>query len=396
MAKSNAFKLKKHSKIPKIYMDYGAGADANASSVHTMGVEAKKILEKARGEVASVLHSRNDEMIFTSGGTEGNNIAIQGLVLSLQNKKDSKILPHVIITNIEHPSVLETCKMLEKRNMIQLSVVEVETNGIIDPKKIKKELRNNTALVSVMYANNEIGTIQPINEIAKEVRHFRKNKKIDSVFPLLHTDAVQAVNYLDLNVEKLGVDMLTLSGSKIKGAGRVGALFKKRTVDLVPVFYGGDQEMGLRPGTENLTAISRFAKALKNSQAQKQKEGDRLKKLKNYFINKLSKIPLGGGVIINGNTENSLPHMVSITFSKIPNELLVIELSAKGVMCSSKSACKSSQKGGSYVIQAINPNLDPEIGAVRFSFGKDTKKEDIDYTIKVLKDILSKLKKWYS
>jgi cysteine desulfurase len=396
-------------------MDYAASVSPNPSSIHVLGVQAKMKLQNARAEVANILKARPEEIIFTSGGTESNNLAIQGVVLAWQEKK----LPHIITTNIEHPSVLETFKMLQKRKLAEISIVSVEKNGIVDPKKIKKELKRNTVLVSVMYVNNEIGIIQPIKEIAKEIRYFRKTcqnvflnglagvgdpgnrgpekKFSDRFFPIFHTDAVQAANYLDLNVEKLGVDLLSLSGSKIEGAGRVGVLYKKKSVSLAAIFSGGDQEIGLRPGTENLLEILKFSKALKLAQENKEKESKRLIQLQNYFFNKLhhSNILTNIGMIINGDQENRLPNNINITFPKIPSDLLVLELSAKGIMVSSKSACKSSQKEGSYVIQAIRPESDIEIGGLRFSLGKNTTKFDIDYTVKVLVEILKKLKKWY-
>ena len=373
MSKSN-----KKQKI--IYMDYAASVSPNPNSIHSSGLNAKKSLEKARKEVGAVLGARSEEIIFTTSGTEGNNLAIQGVVYSTQ-----KEIPHIITTNIEHPSVLETFRLMQKRKFAEISIVPVEENGIVDPKKIKKEIKNNTVLVSVMYANNEIGTIQPIKEIAKEIRYFNKINYKKVIF---HTDAVQAVNYLDLNVEKLGVDLLTLSGSKIEGAGRVGVLYKKKGLALAPVFGGGDQEQGLRPGTENLPEILKFSKALKQMQAIKEKEVKRLTTLRDYFIKKIN-------MEVNGDMQNRLPNNINITFPNIPSDLLVVELSVKGIMASSKSACKSSSTEGSYVIKAINPEMKNEIGGVRFSFGKQTTKKDIDYTIKSLSEILKKLKKWY-
>ena len=387
--------------MKKLYMDYAASAEPNPSSIHEFGMLAKKKLEYARAEVAGILSARKTEVIFTSGGTEGNNLAIQGVIFANQGKKD---LPHIVTTNIEHPSVLETCKLLEKRKLAELTIVAVEVNGIVDPRKIKKAIKPHTVLVSVIYANNEIGTIQPIREIAKEIRHHRKNNTGSSNV-VLHTDAVQAVNYLDLNVEKLGVDLLTLSGSKIKGAGRparnassiasaggVGVLYKRSGVNIENIFGGGDQEMGLRPGTENLAEILKFSSALKKMENIKEKESKRLTILRDYFLKKILKL----GCIINGDAQNRLPNNVNVTFPKILSDLLVIELSAHGVMASSKSACKSSSSAGSYVIKAIRPDADAEIGGLRFSFGVDTKKADIDYVLKALIHILNKLKKWYN
>jgi cysteine desulfurase len=243
-----------------------------------------------------------------------------------------------------------------------------------------------------MYANNEIGTIQPIKEIAKEIKHFNKINK-NKVF--FHTDATQAVNYLDLNVEKLGVDLLSLSGTKIEGAGRVGVLYKKSRVALAPIFGGGDQEVGVRPGTENLPEILKFSKALKLVQDAKEKEVKRLTKLRDYFITSLEEFK-EGVPFINGDLEYRLPNNVNITFSKIPSDLLVVELSEKGIMASAKSACKSGESGGSYVIKAICKKPDGEIGGIRFSLGQETTKKDIDYTVKALSEILNKLKKWYN
>ncbi|KKQ85976.1 MAG: Cysteine desulfurase [Parcubacteria group bacterium GW2011_GWF2_38_8] len=410
MPKSNLFRDIRTGKFKKIYLDYAASVEANPSSIHAVGLEAKKELENARVEVANVLGARSEEIIFTSGGTESNNLAIQGIVnaweLGSQKGAELPKLPHIITTNIEHPSVLETCKMFQKRKQAEISIVPVEENGIIDPKKIKKKIKANTVLVSVMYANNEIGTIQPIREIAREIKHYRKVSGKDSPsvaeglsFPIFHTDAVQAANYLDINVQKLGVDLLSLSGSKIQKAGRVGILYKKKSTPLAAIFGGGHQEQGLRPGTENLPEILKFSKAFNSVQKNKEKESKRLTQLQNHFIKKIrkvSKVGLGTEIIINGDLENRLPSNINITFPKIPSDLLVIELSAKGVMVSPKSACKSLDSGGSYVIQAIHPELDPAVGGVRFSFGQGTTKADIDYTIKVLKQILLKLKKWYN
>jgi len=440
--------LKSTKKNKEIYLDYAASILPNPSSIHKYGVEAKRNLENARMTVAKILSAHVGEIIFTSGGTESNNLAIQGMVYAPEEQgffrssekiprpfKNLTLLPHIITTNIEHPSVLETCKMLEKRKLAEISIVSVESNGIVDPKKIKKEIKKNTVLVSVMCANNEIGTIQPIKEIAKEIRHYRKGRSAsleawgrdgasprnfltkkypyskEALLPILHTDAVQGANYLDLNVEKLGVDLLSLSGSKIIGAGRVGVLYKRNSAPLLPMWGGGDQEGGLRPGTENLPAIIKFANAFELAQKMKKKEVLRLTKLRDYFILKLLSIfsseEFGLAVrrekkkttvilTINGDLKNRLPNNINITIPNIPSDLLVLELSARGIMASAKSACKSDDGKASHVIKAINPKIKETDGSLRFSLGRQTKKADIDYTIKALKEILKKLKKWYN
>jgi len=411
MFKSNKTNKGKSKIDREIYLDYASSVDPNPSSIHNLGVKARRKLENAREKVANVLSARPSQVIFTGGGTESNNIAIQGVIWRIKNKK---IPPHIITTNIEHPSVLDTYKILEAQGLVTMSIVPVETNGIVDPKKVKKEIKENTVLVSVMYANNEIGTVQPIKEIAKEIRHFRKNKSTENaeallrqtclskasarMYPLFHTDAVQAANYLDLNVDRLGVDLLTLSGSKIENGGKVGVLYIKSPDMLVKVFGGGDQEMGLRPGTEDVEGVVNLANAIEYTQKIKDKESNRLLVLRKYFLEKLVKLSssnLDKELLINGDLEDRLPNNVNITIPNIPSDLLVIELSARGIYISAKSACKSGDGKISHVIKAINPEIKETDGSLRFSFGRDTTKADINYTIQSLSDVLIKLKKWY-
>lgn len=386
-------------------MDYASSYSPNPGSIHKKGVEVKISLENARKKTAQILEVLPKEIFFTSGGTESNNLAIQGLINVCgrpSSATSTKILvsnthkPHIITTNIEHPSVLYTCTALVNKGMIELSIVAVEKNGIVDPKKIKKEIKKNTILVSVMYANNEIGTIQPLREIAKEIRHYRKHNKTE--FPYFHTDAVQATNFLNISPLYLGVDIMTLSGAKILGGNHVGLLYKKHSVKLEPIFYGGNQEMGLRAGTENTEAIVLFVKALENIQKTKEKESLRIHKLQKYFLQKLlhSHIVKNVDISFNGDLENRLPNNVNFTVKNIPSDLLVLELDARGVYVSSKSACREGDGKASYVIKAINRDLKETDGSLRFSFGFDTKKSDIDYICKSLEDIFFKLKKWYS
>lgn len=404
-------------KTPKIYLDYASSAlsaSSNPSAIHELGLKEKNKLENARGTVANILNAHKNEIIFTSGATESNNLAILGLV---QNFKQHFKLPHIVTTNIEHSSVLEVFKHLEKTKQAEVTFVEVESNGIVDPKKIKKSLKKNTVLVSVMYANNEIGTIQPIREIAKEIRHFNKNRKKQSFFrsselpvPLparpfknflfpvfIHIDATQAVNYLPISIPQLGVDMMSFNSAKIYGPKGVGVLYVKKNTPINPIMFGGDQEFGLRPGTENVALAEELASALLITEKIKEKEVKRLTKLRDYFIVKLHEMSKTVfDIVINGDTKNRLPNNVNITIPNIPSDLLVIELSARGIMASVKSACKAGDDKASYVIKAINKNIKEEDGSVRFSLGRETTKADIDYTVKSLSEILNKLKKWYS
>jgi cysteine desulfurase len=413
----------KKSKI--IYMDHASSSlssGANPSAIHDMGMREKSKLENARKKIAGILGVSSKEVFFTSGATESNNLAILGLVhtcelfnffgprvahsdiseknelnqtlknLKAHKNKEKNIKPHIITTNIEHSSVLEVCKYLERTNRAEVSFVEVEENGIVDPKKIKKEIKKNTILVSVGYANNEIGIIMPLREIAKEIRYFRKTQK--TKFPYFHTDAVQAMNYLPLQVEKLGVDMLSFNGAKINGPKGVGVLVVRKNIELSPIMFGGSQEMGLRPGTENVSSIELLAKALEKTEKEKDKEVKRISSLQKYFINKIKKI--NKNILINGDVENRLPNNINITIPNIPSDLLVVELSARGIMVSAKSACKAGDGKASYVISAINKNTKETDGSLRFSLGKENNKENIDFVVSSLKDILKKLARWYN
>ncbi len=382
-------------------MDHASSAEVSApnpSAIHGLGIKEKNKLEGARATIADVLGAHSDEIIFTSGATESNNLAILG---ASQNQTFSQVLgspgpqpgpdhskkfgfvKHIITTNIEHASVLEAV-----RHRGNFTFVLVDNVGLVDPKQVRKALRPDTVLVSVMYANNEIGSIQPIREIAKEIRHFNK---VNSTKILFHTDAVQAVNYLPINVEKLGVDLMSINAAKIYGPKGVGVLYVRRRVSLNAIMFGGDQERGLRPGTENVSGVLAFARALLATEKIKEKESKRLTILRDYFIKELSK----KNILINGDLSKRLPNNINITVPNIPSDLLVIELSARGIMASAKSACKSGDGKSSHVIQAINPTIKDTDGSIRFSLGRDTTKADIVYTLKNLEQILSKLKKWY-
>ena len=368
-----------------IYLDYASAAspaEANPGSLHLLGVREKNKLEQARATISGLLGVRAQEVIFTSGATESNNLAILGMVQGVR-----KI--HILTTNIEHPSVLEVFKHLQLSGQAEMSYMPVEKNGILNPKTLKKLLRPNTRLVSVMYANNEIGTIQPIREIAKEIRHHNK-KNGGNIF--FHTDATQAINYLPIKAEALGVDLMSWSGAKIYGPKGIGVLYVKSGTPIKKIMFGGDQEFGLRPGTENPALAVKLAQALRITESIKEKEIKRLSKLRDYFFSELGKF---ASPIVNGDMQNRLPNNINFTLPKIPSDLLVLELSAKGIMVSSKSACKNSKKEGSEVLRAIHPDLDLEIGGLRLSLGRQTTKRDLDYTLRILSEVLTKLKKWY-
>src|SRR3990172_4635248 len=389
--------------VLKVMKKFLTVSGANPSALHKEGIEAKMAVEKARGSIARILGAQKEEIIFTSGGTESNNLAILGTV--------SEYVSHIVTTNIEHPSVLEVCRHLENTKQREVTYVSVEENGIVDRKKIKEAIKKNTILFSVMYANNEIGTIQPIMEIAKEIRHYRKIN--NSKYPYFHTDATQAMNYLPVKVDKLGIDLLSFNGSKIYGPKGIGVLYKKRNCKLEPIMWGGDQEFGLKPGTENVAGIGGISRALEITEEIKEKESKRLTKLRDYFIKQLSRRSLDSKIKINGDLEKRLPNNVNISVKGIESDLLVIELDARGIAVSSKSACQSDGPDESYVIAALRSQTSgaaprpakpwrsggsltspSEEGSVCFSLGRNTNKADIDYTLKALSSILAKLKKW--
>lgn len=368
---------------------------SNPSSIHKSGIQAKKIMEEGRANIARLINAHPDEIIFTGSGTESVSLAILGLV-GAHNGQDK---PHIITSEIEHPAVIENCKMLEKTGRASVTYLSVDENGIIDPKLLQKNLRKNTLLVSIMYANNEIGTIQNIRELAKEIRHFRKNNK--STLPYFHTDACQAMNYLETsNVEKLGIDLLSFNSSKIYGPKGIAVLYKKRNIKLRPLYFGGGQEQGLRSGTENVAQIAGFALALSKTEKIKEKESQRLLKLRDYGIKKILDLSKTSGykITLNGNSKNRLPNNINISINDISSELLVIELDAKGIEVSSRSACKSDSPDESIVISALRRaqgiRQDSTDGSLRISLGRQTKREDLDKLTSSLKTILQKYKKW--
>ena len=358
----------------------------NASSLHKSGLSAKNLIDKSRNLVAKVLNAGTDEIIFTGSGTEANNLATLGIARAL--KKYGK---HIVTTSIEHHSVLNACKKLSKEGF-KITYVGVDKNGIVNPDDIKKAVRKDTVLVSVAYANNEIGTIQPIQQIAKAIRNFRKNNKpgANEKLPVFHSDACQAAGYMDLNVQKLGIDLLSLNGSKIYGPKGVGCLFVKRGINIEPIMFGGSQERGLRPGTESPPLIVGFAKALELADKNREKESGRLVKLRDYAVSKmLAEIP---GSSLNGDAKERLPNNINISFEDVDGEMLVFALDKKGIEVSTGAACTTSETGPSHVLKAIGKKSGDNL---RVTLGRFNAKKDVDYLIKVLPAVVAKLRKVY-
>ncbi|MBT4121224.1 MAG: cysteine desulfurase [Candidatus Magasanikbacteria bacterium] len=359
---------------------------ANPSGLYGIGREVSKDVANARKSIAQILGAQADTIIFTSGGTESDNLAIQGM--AYPHKRNGK---HIITTKIEHPAVLETCKFLEKDGF-EITYLNVNKEGQIDLKEFKNALRTDTILVSIMYANNEIGTILPIADVGREILKWRKTK--NTVYPYFHSDACQAAGVLDLDVEKLHVDLLTINGSKIYGPKGIGVLYKRRKVDLHSLIHGGGQEMGLRAGTENVPGIIGLAKALELSQENKGQENKRLIELRQYFWEELQKnidkIVLNGTKLDDEKTR--LPNNLNVTFLDIEGEAMLLYLDEYGIVTSTGSACSSGSLDASHVLIACGLPDEYAHGSLRFTLGKRNTKEDVDYVIKYLPGIVEKLR----
>ena len=355
----------------------------NSGGMYQLGIETKKVISESRSQIARLLGTTSDNVVFTRGGTESNNIAILGAVSHFK-KTYPEIIPHIITSVIEHDSVLEICKHLELTKQATVSYIPCDADGIIDVTELKKELRPETILVTVMYANNEIGTIQPIREIAKLIRWYKKQLKekkegiISESYPLVHTDAIQAVNYCDINIARLGIDMMTISGSKIYGPKSIGALFVKNKTLIDPIIFGGAQESGLRSGTEDSAMVAGFAKALQTSQDIKETEVERLTKLRDFVIDELLK---DERVTLNGSQTDRLPNNINVTVRGYSGESLVIQLAETGFAVSSKSACQSDSDEESHVIAALRKANgiigNSEEGSLRITLGRSTKEKDV-------------------
>jgi len=374
-------------KAMKPYYDKYFG---NPSSLYALGCEAKKAIEDARQRVSDILHCEPEEIIFTAGGTESDNLAIFGVMEKFLTNSEKY---HCITSNIEHPAVLYSYKKLEKFGF-NITYIKVDQYGLINPKDILRALRPNTVLVSIMYANNEIGTIQKIIEIGRIIKNYRHIQRIDTLaknsnYPVFHSDACQAAGYLDINTDDLGVDLMTLNGSKIYGPKQIGALFKKKNIQLAPLLCGGSQENGFRPGTENTASIVGFAKALELAEKNKAKESIRLKKLRDYFIMELLKID---NTILNGHPEKRLPNNVNVTFRYIEGESIMLKLDKEGIYVSTGSACHSQSLDPSHVILALGQNSEDAHGSMRFTMGKDTTKKNLDKTIRIVKKAVKELR----
>ena len=363
----------------------------NPSALYKEGVEVKKAINEARISVAKNVNAQVRDIIFTASGTESLNLAIQGVTQAYRKENPGK-MPHIITSVIEHSAVLETCRNLEMNSLAKITYVSVDEGGRVKPADIEKTLTENTILVTVMYANNEIGTLQPIKEIARRIKLWKlHNEREVNGYPFVHTDASQAVNYCELDREKLGVDMMTLDGQKIYGPKGVGVLYAKHYIPLVSVTYGGGQEKGLRAGTENVAAIVGVAKALEIAKGVKEKESARLSELRDFFFTELIKVLPEAS--INGSKEGRLPNNINFCVRGVNAEFLVLELDACGIACASLSACENlNDESKSYVVGNLPQGGECSRSSIRLSMGRNTEKKHLKKVLELLPELCARAK----
>jgi len=363
--------------LPYFGAEYG-----NPSSMHGSGRRAGQALARVRTEVADIIGAAPSEIIFTGSGTESDNLAIKGIARA--NREHGN---HIIISAIEHKAVLESAKQLEREGF-KVSILPVDGAGMVDVAECLELVTHRTILISVMYANNEIGTVEPVNELASAL-HVWRDAHGRGIFPLLHTDACQAAGALDIGLKELGVDLMSLNGAKIYGPKGVGMLYKKKDILIQPVIAGGEQEFNLRAGTENLPFIVGFGEALRIANDSRKVESERLSELRDYFITKLiQKIP---SAIVNGHKTKRLANNVHISIPHIEGESILLMLDRHGIEASTGSACSAYDLKPSHVLMAIGQTAEFAHGSIRFSLGRSTTKEDLDYVLSVLPGIAKRL-----
>lgn len=391
--------LKKGKK--KIYMDHAAATPvdsavfdamkpyfstvyANPSALHKSGVASRNAIEAARKSVAKALQTEPYTITFTAGSTEGNNMAVLGLA-----RKHASIGKHIISARTEHQSVLQPLAQLEREGF-EITYVPVDNAGRVTVNDIVAVIRPDTTLITLMYANNEIGTVTPIAEIGKAVLKHRKQNK--SQYPYFHTDATQAINYLDINVERLHVDIMTFNAAKIYGPKGVGAMYKRKGVEIEPIVFGGGHEDGLRSGTENTPAIVGLAASLEMVRKDWEKESDRLADLQALFMKKLSEtFP---DMLMNGPEVGAdrLPNNIHGSFAGLEGEQIALYLDAEGVECSTTSACESEKGSASHVLAACGISQDMATGAVRFTLGRSTTQNEVETAVTAVEKVIRKIK----
>jgi len=361
---------------PYFFEQYG-----NPSTIYSLGDKASQAVEKARQQIADFLKCSSNEIYFTSSASESDNWIINGLVLNEKKKI------HIITSMIEHKAILEPCRNLKEKGLAEITYLPINKDGLIEVESLKKAIKKNTKLISIMYANSEIGTVQPIREMGALIKKINSQRKDKIIF---HTDAVQAVNYLDCDVNKLGVDSLSLSGHKIYGPKGMGALYLRNGISIDPLIYGGGQERKMRAGTENTPGIVGIGEAIKKVQSSKLKIQN-IKRLRNKLITGILKdIP---NVQLNGSLEKRLPNNAHISFSGAEGESIVMELSQKNIFVSTGSACANNSLNPSYVLTSLGISHEQSHCSIRFTLSRQTTDSDINSVLKVLPGIIKRLRK---
>ena len=372
----NAASTAVHPDVVKEMMPYFDVQYGNPSSIHQFGRKAKNAIQKARKQVAALIGAEPNEILFTSGGTESNNTILDG-VLKSSGEPDPE---HIITSSIEHEAILQPCKDFEKAG-IKITYLPVDEYGIVDPDYIANSINSHTVLVSIMFANNEVGTIQPIKEISEICKKYQ--------IPL-HTDAVQVVDKIPINVKDLGVDALSISSHKINGPKGIGALFIKKGLMVTPQILGGGQENGMRSGTENVVSIVGFGKACEIA---KDKLSDNISHVHSLYLSMLTKtIKEITHVKLNGHPEKRIFNNIHLTFMGVNGEDLIIKLDEHGIAASTGSACSVHTQKASHVLKAMGFNHEQITGSLRLSFGYMNTLDEISQTVEILKKVVSELR----
>jgi len=364
-----------HPEVVEAMLPYFIDAFGNPSSIYSYGQEAKGAIEEARAKVADLIGARSDEIVLTSGGTEADNFAIKGVAYANEGKGN-----HIITSAIEHHAVIETCKFLEKRGFL-VTYLPVDEYGLVDPDDVKKAITDKTILISVMHANNEVGTIQPIAEIGKIA------KETGIYF---HTDAVQTAGHIPVNVNELGVDLLAMSAHKLYGPKGVGALYIRKGTRLVAFMHGGEQERRRRASTENVPGIVGFGRAAELAKQEMTEEAERLTHLRDKLIKGI--LEQIEHTRLNGHPLKRLPNNVNISVDFVEGESMLLNLDLEGICASTGSACSSASLEPSHVLLALGLSPEQAHGSLRFSLGKENTEEDMGRVLKVLPGIVAKLR----
>ena len=355
--------------LPYFTENYG-----NASALYDLGKKSKEAINIARGRVARAINAKPNEIYFTSCGTESDNLILKGIAKAYRNKGN-----HIITSKIEHPAILNSCRSLEKEG-VRVTYLNVDKNGFVDLRELEKAINKDTILISIMMANNEIGTIEPVQEIA-EIAH------INNV--IFHTDAVQAIGNIKIDVKKLGIDAISMSAHKFYGPKGVGVLYVDENINFVPIQNGGHQEDDKRAGTENVAGIVGLGKAIEIANQGIEEYNNKLLNLRNYFLERIRVIPY---TKINGDLDKRLSGNINISFLGVDNRDIMKELNKKGICVSAGSACSSGFIRTSHVLSAIGLSEGIARGTIRITLGKENTKEDIDYLVNVLEEIIKNLR----